>query len=133
MPAEQKVSQERFTVLSDGPSRTYEIRPSDIPLRSMRMAGRFWKAEIEAAAGMLVLFFQSRGCWGPFTISELRAFYLEKGENPDTMFYGLLGVWFDRVSTTTNPWNYPAGELIIQGHDGHYYVTNQFVDLCMRQ
>ncbi|PIZ98740.1 MAG: hypothetical protein COX77_03535, partial [Candidatus Komeilibacteria bacterium CG_4_10_14_0_2_um_filter_37_10] len=73
------------------------IRPKDLSVSNINTIGKFGKCEIEKSAGMLVKFFQTvkNNRWAPFTITELHQFYLAEEANPDKMFYGLAGLFFD--------------------------------------
>lgn len=104
------------------------IRPSNIHVGEPVSVGSFGKAEVEEAAGRLVMFFQKMGRWGLFTITELAAFYRRQGWNPDQMFFGLSGTWFDDGGLGS----YRCGTYLIQFRDG-YCVTEMFIDRCTQQ
>ena len=74
-----------------------KIKPQDIPTKDFSFTGRFGKAEVEDAACKLVQFLQykSMRTWVSFTFSELAQFYERNDWNPDTMLFGLMGLWYD--------------------------------------
>lgn len=91
-----------------------DVRPEDIPFRQVQAPRQvsativlrtdsdslpvmsFGKAEIEGNAGRLVRFFQSKGGWGPFTLVELKEFYVSRGWRLDgDILFGLDKDWSD--------------------------------------
>lgn len=74
------------------------LRPEDIKVRNPDTnpcCGGFGKHEVEASAGKLIQFFQFRGHWGSFSMTELYNFYQLKGWDVDEILFGLAGAWFD--------------------------------------
>lgn len=91
------------------------------------MPGSFGKAEVEISAGKLVQFFQSRGYWCSFTIDELARYYTLRGWNSNSMFFGLMGLWFD--DGMMGAWRH-AHPCIAINNAGACFVTKEFIDRC---
>ncbi len=110
--------------------------PNEIKLMGVAsdpLAGRFGKCEVEMAAGKLLSFLQHRNKgWEEFTISDLFAYYKSKGWNPDMMFFGLLGPWFDDGMSTMD-FRDTANVYLVVGDNGKYYFTDKFVTNSMRK
>lgn len=110
-----------------------KIRPNDIRFEADRLPGTFGKAEIEWAAERLVRFFQEKGYWASFTITELLAFYNKNKWDPNLMFFGLMGTWHDdspfRWVSEESPWQETPVYLGIDGA-GNYFITEAFVMKC---
>ncbi|MDB5224633.1 MAG: hypothetical protein JWO43_255 [Candidatus Adlerbacteria bacterium] len=120
-----------FEVLGGQLGLKYHIQPDNFNLQDEYIfANCFGKFEIEGAAIRLLSFFQTRGAWCAFTAEELVHHYQLKNWNPDRMFYGLLGRWFDDGDMGT--WKDPADTFIVKDEAGRYCVTNLFVERCAR-
>lgn len=125
-------------VVAEGPgNHHHSVRPGDFNLKSAdTLASTFGKAEVERAAKNLIHFCQRRGGWYPFTIEELIAFYKEMGENPRLIFFGLVGAWEDNgmlAQLSGNPWHEPRVPYLALGANGMYYVTERFIQQCIRE
>jgi hypothetical protein len=105
--------------------------PNEIRIRDYLSIGRFGKAEVEESAAKLLTFFQERGVgWARFTITDLFNFYTAKGWNPNTMFFGLLGPWYDDGMLYMD---YQVSRPYITIDPGGWLnVTTSFVEVCMR-
>ncbi|OHA89328.1 MAG: hypothetical protein A2653_01390 [Candidatus Zambryskibacteria bacterium RIFCSPHIGHO2_01_FULL_43_25] len=106
--------------------------PLQIEMRGLAV-GRFGKHEVEVAAAKLLLFFRSRGEWTRFTIRELVEFYNSQGWDPDLMFFGLSGVWYDDASlkqANREEWT-DAPPYLVLFTDGRYAITEKFIRACM--
>lgn len=103
------------------------MRPEDVDL-SEGLSSTFGKVEVERAAENLVRFFQSRGAWCPFTKEELLAFYRTQlpDEDPEKVFFGLFGGWFDD-GALTGGWKI-APQLVVRYPDERYRITNLFME-----
>lgn len=118
----------RVVVESSGETNAV-LRPEDVEVSPAGTAGNFGKFEVELAAGKLVQFFQARGGWVTFTITELAAFYKRKKWDPNFMFFGLLGPWYDDslgLALMGSPWK-ESEIYVVQGSDGRYRVTDLFL------
>jgi hypothetical protein len=135
MPLQETVP--KFQVIDErDPIRPkYSIRPSDVPIRNGDVAGFFGKAEVEEAAGKLALFFQSKNAWVPFTIVEMVEFFQQRGWDPNGMFFGLNGLWYDdaMVFMITNVAWTESDPFIVLGCDMRYYVTDLFIKRLMEK
>lgn len=114
--------------ISDSVSSMYKIRPQDIKISDIgTVPGSFGKAEVEISAGRLVQFFQGRGYWCSFTIEELARYYTLRGWDPNSMFFGLAGVWYD--DGIIDSWRNSDPCIAITG-SGKCFVTAEFIDKC---
>lgn len=123
---------DNMRVIDGGFSTLHSLpRPLDIPIRGHLSVGRFGKAEVEESAAKLLTFLQKRNTgWAPFTVLDLVLFYRKQGWDPNYMFFGLCGQWFDDamiVGGYTESLPYVA-----IGDDGRYRVTNLFIEACQR-
>lgn len=84
--------------------------------------------DLVKAAANLVRFFQHRGAWCPFSYAELLAFYRLNlpHEDPQRMFYGLQGAWFDDAAFVGR-WRF-APLYIVRYPDGTHRITNLFIE-----
>jgi len=91
--------------------------------------GKFGKYEVEEAAGKLLSFIQSRGnCWLSFTILELVEYYQTQGWDPNIMFFGLCGAWYDDSMSTLD---YRKSRCCLAlDPNGQYHVTSLFIETC---
>lgn len=124
-----------FQVVDESVGSSYPIRPNNIKIEALGCVGFFGKFEVENVAGKLVSFFQASGRWKSFSILELVDFYRSKGWDPNFMFFGLCGVWYDDASIKEflgNPWTQSPCYLVL-GEDGKYRVTNHFIDRCAQE
>ena len=102
----------------------YSIRPEDIT----DMKGTFGKHEVEASAERILVFFKERGYWCECSLDELTRFFDRLGWNPDSMFFGLLGGWYNDGGM--GHWEVPRHTYFIFDKRGGCAVTNHFVDVC---
>lgn len=133
MPQTQE--EQGFVVVNETSGiRSQAVRPQDIKIRDTGAAGRFGKHEVEMAAGRLLAFFQEMGRWGKFTLTQLLNFYQAKGWNPDMMFFGLLGVWYDDsmmyMMAGRSPW-LEAPVYLVLDDSGCYRITDLYIRQCM--
>ncbi len=107
------------------------VRPDDfVFIHGNVLGGTFGKTEVETTARRLIEFFQLRCCWCEFTIDELGRFYKLKGWDPNAMFFGLMGAWYDDGGM--GGWALPQHTyLCVDGH-GKYCITDKFIDQCAR-
>ena len=92
---------------------------------SHQVLGGFGKAEVEIAAGKLILFLRHRGQeWRAFGLGELIKFYQQQRWNYNEMLFGLLGDWLDDDFHVIEPPRYVV-------HCGEYLaVTYEFIHRC---
>lgn len=122
---------ERPDAISEIPGEPkHPIRPDDIRVSESGAAGRFGKFEVELSAGKLIQFFQARGWWISFSITELTAFYQKKGWDPNLMFFGLAGLWWSN-SPLLGGWN-KSWPCIAIDSDGRCNVTDVFIERCAK-
>lgn len=107
----------------------HHVRPADIQLTNGAVTGRLGKYEVEKVAGQLVEFFQSKDRWCAFTLEQLRKFYVLKGWNPNTMLFGLTGIWFDD-GDLMGGW-VEAFPYLAFTYEGLCYVTDVFIERCV--
>lgn len=127
-------TEEEFIVIDETTFRMAAVPPSAIKIRESGAAGMFGKHEVELAAGKLVAFFQKKGRWDKFSITELYNFYKSNNWNPDLMFFGLSGRWFDDspiMILTGTPW-VESDTFLVLGFDGYYRVTDLFIQKCLK-
>ncbi|KKQ35546.1 MAG: hypothetical protein US50_C0012G0011 [Candidatus Nomurabacteria bacterium GW2011_GWB1_37_5] len=118
----------------DSDKLRYHIRPSDIKIKSGGMIGKFGKAELECSAALLVKFFQAKGKWTGFNISELKLFYETKiqkniEETFEEAIFGLFSWWFD--DAMHGQWREPL-PCVVQDTDGIFYITEYFITRCIQ-
>lgn len=124
-------------VVAESPGRHHHpIRPKDFKFDSAldrvgTLAGTFGKSEVEQTARSIIRFCQRRGGWYPFTVEELINFYKEVGEDPRFIFFGLLGTWEDDAMLVDG-WRTPRVPYLVQGYDGMYRVTEEFIKQCAK-
>lgn len=125
------MEEEKIKIVAEMPgNHHYPIRPSDIKLQPHgAVRGGLGKAEIEQAAGNLVIFCQQRGGWYSFTFDELSAFYKRIGKDPKHMFYGLLGPWEDDSLMMERVYISPP--FLVVGYNGMLYFTELFIKSCV--
>ncbi len=126
------MAQEPFVIIAEtATSPKHYIQPKDFDIEGGGALGStFGKSEVETTAGRLIAFFQSRGCWTQFKIEELVDFYKLKGWDTNTMFFGLIGGWYD-----DNPlygWSNPYETMLGFDAEGHCYITDLFLKRCSR-
>jgi hypothetical protein len=111
--------------------RRYPIGPDDFDLDNAdTLASTFGKSEVEATAERLIRFFQMRGYWCEFTIDELTRFYKLKDWDPNPMFFGLMGAWFDDGGMCG--WGTPKETYLAVDVHGKYCVTDLFIIRCAK-
>ena len=104
--------------------------PNDIRLNAIGIVeSTFGKCEVEETAGHLIAFFQAKGAWGSFKLDELAEFYRSKGWDPNNMFFGLVGAWFDDGGLSMCWVECPKPYIAFDGV-GSCYVTEEFVKQC---
>lgn len=121
--------------VQNAPEVIRALHPKGVPLPRELISnndrysiGKFSKAEVEVTAWRLVQFFQKTNSWGGFRPRELIRFYTTQGWNPDTMFFGLKGYWYDDGGLG----DYVQLPIYIVEHpDGTHYVTKKFIERCM--
>lgn len=97
----------------------YPIRPKDINVKRHFYSAFGW-AEAEVAANYLVRFFQKLGGWKAFELKDLDQFYAKNGGKKE---------WF--TSKDKFPLYWLNGKLLLrQRRDGHYCVTDEFINRC---
>jgi hypothetical protein len=117
-----------FRPLYEQPGDTHHpIRPSDIT----SFTGTFGKFEVEESAERIVKFFKERGRWCAFTLDELARFYTHHGWDPEGMFFGLLGGWFNDGGFG-GEWDVPQYTYFAFEKGGGCMVTDRFVTQCAR-
>lgn len=110
---------------------SFYIRPDDFDLSSPAvLLGTFGKSEVEQTVWRLLKFFQLRGYWCDFTIDELTRFYHHQGWNPNQMFFGLMGGWFDDGMLFS--YKHPLGVFLACDPNGQYRVTREFLERCAK-
>ncbi len=100
------------------------------PAQIFDLTGTFGKAEVEWSAMHLIEYFKLRGAWTTFTIAELTRFYEMKGWNSNTMFFGLLGGWYDTGGM--GGLAAPRRIYLVCLPDGKWCVTDKFIERCAR-
>ncbi len=110
----------------------YPIRPDQVPLNGESAgASTFGIREVEKNAGHLLSFFKSKGLWCEFTIEELRHYYKIHAWAPNTMFYGLIGM-YEHLSENGLQCYAPDHPYVIIDPDGICCITEDFIRQCMR-
>jgi hypothetical protein len=128
----QQVGAERPEIASVSDRPIPQVHPREIQLRDTGATsiGTFNKNEVEISAGHLISFFQARGKWCGFTISDLVRFYDERGWDRNVMFFGLMGTWYD--DGALGSWKNQYGETwIVQDPRGNMFVTGEFIERCL--
>lgn len=121
------MDREEVRVVCEGVSK-HTPSPRDIARRdSGAVKGGFGKYEVEEVAGRLVSFFEEKGFWSEFSIEELGDFYRQRGWDPNTMLFGLLGPWYDDGALGSFRQFEP---LIVYSPDGKMVVTERFIARC---
>lgn len=119
-----------MVIVETGDRKTEVIRPSMVALNPRgHTLGAFGKFEVEVTAGRLVQFFRQKDYWSTFRLTELFAFYRERGWDPDTMLYGLVGRWHDDGGMMIH---WPAANHLGVTSSGDLCVTRDFVEACAR-
>jgi len=111
-----------------GDNPQYHVCPEDI---NMEMTCTFGKAEIESSARVIVQFCQSRGGWYAFELLELIKYCKQINFNPNMIFFGIIGHWFDDcVMGGGICGSHPS--LVLWGY-GKYCVTESFILRCAKR
>jgi hypothetical protein len=103
------------------------IQPSDINTDKHFM-GSFDHMETETSARWIVRLCQTLGGWEPFTMAQLLELYAQKFPGESFLFNRLIhpGTTFSIIS---GPYQ-AGGGWVVQGEDGKYRVTDDFVLRC---
>lgn len=121
---------EKIVIVNDAMGQ-YPIRPKDLMVsEATHTAGHFGKYEIEAAAGILLLFFQEFNKWKGFTINDLYWFLNANHLPTDHIFFGLCGYWYDDATIAEmsgRPWT-PSPPYVVCSDDGKFYITELFIE-----
>jgi hypothetical protein len=117
----------KFDVIAETPNdKLYAVRPNDIYVGPGCLLSSFGAAEIEQEAARLVKFFQRKGHWSPFRMTELSLFYHENGWDARDALCGLAKPWFH----DWDGWVPAAKPYVVQDSEGRYFVTNLFIERC---
>lgn len=104
-----------------------QTKPIDIKIWGTDCAGHFGKNEVEQCAGTLVQFFQEKGEWGTFTLTELEEYSRARGKNSaDYPLLGLFGDWGD-----SGKFYNPGNRYIVELGGNRLAVTAEFIRNCL--
>lgn len=107
----------------------FSIQPRDINARE-----HFWNAfenhETEVSAGYIVRMCQEKGSWFPFTMDEIQEHYDKAGHAESFSFNALVNPMTKRQFGGGS--HVVPGGYLVQGDDGRYYITVEFVLRCFR-
>ena len=87
--------------------------------------------EVKESVMLLIQFFQRRGCWCSFTISELMRFSKRKGRNPNLIFYGINGPFYSPYPQIIGSYNTQPEPWLVTHGDGKYVITTAFLERCL--
>lgn len=101
-------------------------RPHEI----VDLSGTFGKAEVQWNVEKLLAFFKLHGKWCSFDIGTLRRFYEMNKWNPDEIFFGLVGGWYDDGGF--GGWAHPPEVFLVSTPKGMWMVTDRFINRCAK-